>query len=193
MNNRNSILYWICMLAVWMLLATGLAGSEPANPVELFRSTLKNADHQAFRSLIHPSGLILVRLYNRGSGETDIAIKLREIPGNFQVAVGYDFPFDFRYLFGGTIRSRSLIFLKEPLLVGFAAEEPLAAIREHSRMIVESINQRIPSFTPTVVELNDGWIALSEAESSRGLLSGALAFFENVNGSYYLRMVIDMR
>ncbi len=193
MNNRNSIQYWICMLAIWMLLASGLAVSEPANPVELYRLTLKNADHQGFRRLIHPSGLILVRLYNRGSGETDLAIKLREVPGNFQVAVGYDFPFDFRYLFGGTIRSRSLIFLNEPLSVGFSAEEPLAAIREHAQMIVESINQRIPSFTPAVVELSNGWVVLSEAESSRGLLSGALAFFEKVNGSYYLRMVIDMR
>ncbi|TCL62398.1 hypothetical protein EDC14_102517 [Hydrogenispora ethanolica] len=178
-----------------IVFGTGTILAEPPAIIDSFRSALKNRDIQGFRSLIAPDGLVLVRSYNRhdqGRG-ADVLFSIATLPANFQVPVANDFPFDLQYLFGWTIRSKSLVSLSASFSSDALAERSVPAVRHFARQIVDRANQANLSFVPTVVRLADDWVILSEASSKQGLLSGALAVFQKNGPEYRLKMVVDLR
>jgi ribosomal-protein-alanine N-acetyltransferase len=111
----------------------------------------------------------------------------------FKIPVSDDLPFDLPYLFGGSIRNKSLVYLNEtPGDIGLY-ENSIPSIRAFARHILGFINTRTRSFTPTVVYTKEGYLILAEGETSDNMLSGSMAVFQKSGGQYLLRMIIDMK
>ncbi len=182
------------LLAVFFVFATlsATVSGESISTIDFFRMALRNNDIKSFRSIIAPGGVTFVRLINpneTGRG-TEVALRVTELPNTFQVAVPNDLPFDLRYLFGGTIRSKTLNYPDVKLDGVNYPEESVGSVRNFARKVIETVNRNSPSFVPTVARLGNRWFVLCEAESNQGMLSGALAIFDRDNG---LKMVVDLR
>lgn len=189
---RRSAAFWMITAAICTLvfLWTNVFAEEAV--VESFRGCLRSGNARDLKAMTF-GGILFVRLYNPNNPNRDRDILLHsDIPDSFQVPAGGDIPFDLRYLFGGSARTRSLRYLDQKMAVlGF--DESIPSIRQFAERVTEFANQRTPSFTPTVVNIGDRYLVLTESEFNGGMLSGSMAVFEKRGGSGVLRAVIDLR
>lgn len=184
---KRSTVIWLAAILAAAFLIVNVFAEEAV--VESFRGALRNGNSREIRALT-AGGLIVARLYNRNSSGR--LFRVNEIPDNLQVSVPNEFPFDLRYLFGGSIRSRSVRYL-EQRMYGAVFEENLAALHQFAQQVTEFANQRTPSFTPTVIHVNDRYLVLTEAEFNDGILTGTVAVFERRGGQGSLKAIIDLR
>ncbi len=194
-RNPNRLWFLILLFMISLVLGNGLLLAESPTVADSFRTALKNRDVRGFNGLVASDGLLLVRSYNPndlGRG-ADILLRVSRIPATFQVPVSNDFPFDLPYLFGWTIRSKTLISLSDSLSGNALSDHSIAAIRNFAYRMMERVSQASPSFVPTTVQLADGWVILCEATLKQGLLSGAFAVFERSGNQNRLKMIIDLR
>lgn len=165
------------------------------NTVETFRNTLRLGNAAQVRQIIAPGGLLLVRTYNpnhpnRGK---DMIFRVNDIPDGFQINVPNDLAFDLRYLFGGSIRARSLVYIEDRISGLSLNEGSVQGVRSFAQTVLEFIQDKSRSFIPTAVYSDGRFLVLSEAETNNGMLSGSMAVFVKSGSGYSLRMIIDMR
>lgn len=183
--------FWVLLILWGILFGSSTILASIDNNIENFRAALNSNNTKEFKRSIAPGGLTLFRLFNKNRGD-DLIYHINEIPGNFQINVPGGMPFDLKYLFGGTLRSRELVSF-EVDIPGLSFSENTQVVRQFCQKVLDYVSQKKRGYTPTIVLVSGNYLVLSEASSENGMLAGSMAVFIGNRNNYILRAVIDMR
>ena len=174
--------------------------------VEDFIKSIKNSDAEALKSIMSPSGLILIRNFSSGNGARGKDIRnlylADKIPVNLQFVVSSEVPISLNQLFD---KSQQTEIANIPMVKlndnGFHFKDDLKSnmfgpptndVRDICGEITstaETNNQ----YSPRIFELVGDEIVLTESALVADSPVGVWAVFVKVDDKYFLRAIIDLK
>lgn len=181
------------------------SNDEKMQIIESFKNSINNKDTEAFKKIVSPAGLIIIR--NFVSGEAGIRGKdirfyytVNKIPNDLAFPVIDEIPVKLNELFSKTLQNKRKLTVTEVKKVKYDFKDngeissrnpPTDTVISNSRDIIK-ISEN-PSDIYELFTLDDSEIVLAEAQLITGILTGNFAVFEKKNGKYFLRAIMDFR
>lgn len=204
---KKTLIIMLLLLITSQLFNRSFIKAEKDNEireiVKPFIESINKHDVIAFRNMVHPLGLIVIRNFVTGGfGARGKNIRDHYKPtevSEFEFKVKGESSVSLDWLFGKSLKTKfEQIPVKRIKNNGFGFKDNGQNISPSTSMVIETCSKiqifnKKTNMEPRIFVLNDKEIALTESEEVIDLSIGGWSIFELYNGKYYLRAIMDFR